>query len=52
MQKMPGWPDHIYQVMLDCWKKDPRQRPTFEYLHSIMDDYAVATEQNYREPNR
>ncbi|KAJ8033357.1 Tyrosine-protein kinase STK [Holothuria leucospilota] len=52
MQKMPGWPDHIYQVMLDCWKKDPRQRPTFEYLHSLMDDYAVATEQSYREPNR
>jgi hypothetical protein len=29
-------PNTIYQVMLDCWDKDPEKRPTFEYLYSSL----------------
>ena len=32
MPPPPGCPDSLYQIMLDCWKTDPKERPTFEYL--------------------
>ena len=28
----PECPDPLYQIMLECWKTDPKERPTFEYL--------------------
>lgn len=31
-------PDTLYQIMLNCWKCAPSERPTFEYLHHL-DDY-------------
>ncbi|XP_071836067.1 tyrosine-protein kinase STK-like isoform X1 [Apostichopus japonicus] len=52
MEKLPGCPEPLYKIMLECWSKDARERPTFEYLHSYMDDYFVSSEQKYREVHR
>ncbi|NXU59567.1 EPHAA protein, partial [Turnix velox] len=26
----------LHQLMLDCWQKDPNQRPKFSHIHSIL----------------
>ena len=31
-------PDSIYQIMMDCWKQDPEERPTFEFLKYHLED--------------
>lgn len=49
MPKMSNCTDSLYQTMLSCWNKDPQSRPTFDFLHSYMDDYFVSTEPNYKE---
>ena len=49
MPPPPGCPDPLYQIMLDCWKTDPAERPTFEYLKYQLEDYFVsAAEEAYR----
>ena len=49
MPPPPGCPDHLYQVMLDCWKPDPEDRPTFEYLKFHLEHYfSTAVEEAYR----
>ena len=50
MEKPHNCPDSLYTIMLDTWNKDPIKRPTFEFLESFLDDYFVATEPNYKEP--
>ncbi|XP_072046073.1 LOW QUALITY PROTEIN: tyrosine-protein kinase Fyn-like [Amphiura filiformis] len=50
MPKPDACPESLYRIMLDTWNKDPQSRPTFEFLHSVLDDYFVATEPNYKEP--
>jgi len=37
-------PREMYEIMLMCWKKNPQERPTFEFLFNTMDDYSVAVE--------
>ena len=32
MPAPPGCPELLYQIMLDCWKNSPDDRPTFESL--------------------
>lgn len=48
MPKPANCLDSLYQIMLDCWKKNEYERPTFEYLQSVLEDYFVATEPNYK----
>ena len=43
-------PDSLYQIMRDCWKENPEERPTFEYLKYHMEDYFVPDEQVYATP--
>ncbi|XP_070555641.1 tyrosine-protein kinase Yes-like [Ptychodera flava] len=50
MPKPQNCPDSLYDLLLECWNKDPSRRPTFEFLHSYLDDYFVSTEPNYKEP--
>ena len=38
MPSPPNCPEALYRVMLDCWKQDPEQRPTFEYLQYHFED--------------
>ena len=34
-----GCPDPLYKVMLDCWKAEADDRPTFESLKYLLEDY-------------
>ena len=44
-----GCPDLLHQIMMDCWKQDPEERPTFEYLKYHLENYFVsAADQAYR----
>ena len=47
MPQPPGCPDPLYQIMLECWKTDPEERPTFKYLKDQLEDYFVSTEETY-----
>lgn len=42
-------PNELYEIMLKCWHQNPHQRPTFEYLQSMFDDFAINIESNYAE---
>lgn len=42
-------PDELYELMKQCWDKDPQNRPTFEYLHGFLDDFYTSTENKYNE---
>ena len=42
MPPPPGCPDPLYQIMLSCWKSEPDERPTFEYLKYLLEDYFVS----------
>uniref|UniRef100_A0A8C9VZ37 Tyrosine-protein kinase n=1 Tax=Scleropages formosus TaxID=113540 RepID=A0A8C9VZ37_SCLFO len=41
-------PSSLHELMLQCWKKDPEERPTFEYLQAFLEDYFTATEPQYQ----
>lgn len=47
-----GCPDHLYEIMLDCWKADPTNRPTFPLLEFLLGEYFVISEKGYREPDK
>jgi len=34
-------PNDIYQIMVNCWDKKPKQRPSFDYLSQFFNDYVV-----------
>ena len=42
MPQPPGCPDPLYQIILQCWKTDPEEQPTFENLKYQLDDYFVS----------
>ena len=49
MPPPPGCPDALYQIMMDCWKQEAEERPTFEYLKYTLEDYFVsAADQAYK----
>ena len=39
-------PDPLYQIMLECWKTDPKERPTFKYLEYWIENFAAEEEGN------
>ncbi|XP_059562497.1 tyrosine-protein kinase Yes isoform X2 [Myotis daubentonii] len=43
-----GCPESLHDLMNLCWKKDPDERPTFEYIQSFLEDYFTATEPQYQ----
>nr|CAB3245995.1 tyrosine-protein kinase Fgr-like [Phallusia mammillata] len=47
----PPCPDSLYDLMVQCWHKEPTHRPTFEYIQGFLEDYFTATEPNYKEMN-
>ncbi|KAI1901391.1 hypothetical protein AGOR_G00033960 [Albula goreensis] len=44
----PGCPESLHHVMLSCWRKQPDERPTFEYIQAFLEDYFTATEPLYQ----
>ena len=47
MPPSPGCPDNLYQVMLECWKTDHEERPTFDYVVQKLKDYSVSLKERY-----
>ncbi|KAK2895841.1 tyrosine-protein kinase yes isoform X1 [Channa argus] len=43
-----GCPESLHEMMRQCWKKEPDERPTFEYIQSFLEDYFTATEPQYQ----
>ena len=36
-----GCPELLYQIMCDCWRLQPEDRPTFESLQWRLEDFFV-----------
>nr|XP_003215626.1 PREDICTED: tyrosine-protein kinase FRK [Anolis carolinensis] len=34
-------PQNLYDIMFECWNADPKERPSFETLHSKLEDYYI-----------
>lgn len=43
-----GCPSSLHELMVQCWRKDPEERHTFEYLQSFLEDYFTSTEPQYQ----
>nr|XP_057924373.1 tyrosine-protein kinase Lyn isoform X1 [Doryrhamphus excisus] len=41
-------PSELYHIMMSCWKSKPDDRPTFDYMQSVLDDYYTSTEGQYQ----
>jgi fyn-related kinase len=52
MPKPSGCPDGIYDIMMDCWKTEPVDRPTFESLMFRLEDFFHSAEANYTDPTK
>ncbi|KAG5841599.1 hypothetical protein ANANG_G00168320 [Anguilla anguilla] len=42
-------PTELYDIMMSCWKDKPDDRPTFDYIQSVLDDFYTATEGQYQQ---
>lgn len=42
-------PQLLYNIMLECWAREPANRPTFETLRWKLEDYFFLEETEYRE---
>ena len=49
MPKLNECPDELYEIMLECWKHDPIQRPSFETLQWKLEDFYFQDDGIYRE---
>ena len=45
-----GCPDPLYQIMLTCWKREADERPTFEHLKYLLEDYFVSAAEGAYKP--
>uniref|UniRef100_A0A1I8BHU5 Tyrosine-protein kinase n=1 Tax=Meloidogyne hapla TaxID=6305 RepID=A0A1I8BHU5_MELHA len=45
----PNCPAILYEIMLQCWHKDPEKRPTFETLHWKLDELFTCDGSEYKE---
>lgn len=44
-----GCPSALYEIMLQCWNKEPEKRPTFETLQWKLEDLFITDSTEYRE---
>uniref|UniRef100_A0A8D9BT61 non-specific protein-tyrosine kinase n=1 Tax=Cacopsylla melanoneura TaxID=428564 RepID=A0A8D9BT61_9HEMI len=44
-----GCPPRLYDIMLECWLKDPMKRPTFETLQWKLEDFFTMEGSDYKE---
>ncbi|KAL7873786.1 hypothetical protein AOLI_G00128570 [Acnodon oligacanthus] len=49
MPRPDNCPEDLYTIMTKCWTENPENRPTFEYLRSVLEDFSTATERQYQE---
>ncbi|XP_064624330.1 tyrosine-protein kinase Src42A-like [Lineus longissimus] len=45
----PGCPPALYEIMLECWKKDELERPTFETLQWKLEEFFSLAGGDYKE---
>ena len=38
-----------FQIMLECWNREPSKRPTFEFLTHMFEDFNITTQNQYME---
>lgn len=48
----PNCPAKLYDIMLECWHKDPAKRPTFETLQWKLEDFFTLEGSDYKEANQ
>ncbi|XP_048204947.1 tyrosine-protein kinase HCK isoform X2 [Perognathus longimembris pacificus] len=49
MSRPEHCPAELYNIMTRCWKNRPEERPTFEYIQSVLEDFYTATESQYQQ---
>lgn len=49
LNTLQGCPKELYEIMLDCWHRDPQKRPTFETLEWKMSDFFTTEPSEYKE---
>ncbi|KAL7046554.1 hypothetical protein ACKWTF_002640 [Chironomus riparius] len=49
MPMPPNCTPALYEIMLECWHKDPMRRPTFETLQWKLEDFFVMDQSDYKE---
>ncbi|XP_058030721.1 tyrosine-protein kinase HCK isoform X2 [Ahaetulla prasina] len=49
MPRPQDCPQELYEIMMRCWKQKPDDRPTFEYIQSILEDFFTGTEKQYQQ---
>ncbi|XP_070700574.1 tyrosine-protein kinase Lyn isoform X2 [Pempheris klunzingeri] len=49
MPQPDNCPAELYDIMMSCWKNKPEDRPTFDYMQSVLDDFYTATEGQYQQ---
>ncbi|NXE04355.1 LCK kinase, partial [Lophotis ruficrista] len=49
MPQPDNCPQELYELMMQCWKESPEERPTFEYMKSVLEDFFTATEGQYQQ---
>lgn len=42
-------PAELYGTMLSCWKERADERPTFDHVQSVLNDFYAATEGQYQQ---
>ncbi|XP_053684693.1 uncharacterized protein LOC128734491 [Sabethes cyaneus] len=49
MPQPPNCNATLYEIMLECWNKDPMRRPTFETLQWKLEDFFTMDPSEYKE---
>ena len=44
-----GCPKPLYEIMLECWKKEEMERPTFETLQWKLEEFFTLDGTDYKE---
>lgn len=48
-ESMPGCPKQLYDIMMECWHKDPQKRLTFEALQWKLDELFDTDSSEYKD---
>ncbi|XP_017774543.1 PREDICTED: proto-oncogene tyrosine-protein kinase Src-like [Nicrophorus vespilloides] len=49
MPAPPNCPSPLYEIMIECWHRDPLKRPTFETLQWKLEDFFTMDNSEYKE---
>ena len=52
MPRPMGCPAKLHNIMLDCWREEPSNRPTFETLQGQLEEFFTTEDDGYCEPEQ